>query len=87
MANPSVIDSLPCTKNLSSVVVKRLNDCWEYTGKQETDVKEHIRFFLSLSRKEGRGDLSYSHTLRGVFVGSLSEQVEKELYQYFGIKG
>ena len=87
MANPTVIESLPCTKNLSPIVVKRLNDCWDYTGKQETDVKEHIRYFLSLSRKEGRGDLSYSHTLKGVFVGALSEQVEKELYQYFGIKG
>lgn len=87
MANPTVIESLPCTKNLSHIVVKRLNDCWDYTGKQETDVKEHIRYFLSLSRKEGRGDLSHSHTLKGVFVGALSEQVEKELYQYFGIKG
>ena len=87
LANPTVIESLPCTKNLSPIVVKRLNDCWDYTGKQETDVKEHIRYFLSLSRKEGRGDLSYSHTLKGVFVGALSEQVEKELYQYFGIKG
>ncbi len=87
MANPTVIESLPCTKNLSPIVVKRLNDCWDYTGKQETDVKEHIRYFLSLSRKEGRGDLLYSHTLKGVFVGALSEQVEKELYQYFGIKG
>ena len=87
MANPTVIESLQCTKNLSPVVIKRLNDCWDYTGKQETDVKEHIRFFISLSRKEGRGDLSYSHTLKDVFVGRLAEQVEKELYQYFGIKG
>ena len=87
MANPTVIESLLCTKGLSPIVVKRLNDCWDYTGKQETDVKEHVRFFLSLARKEGRGALSYSHTLKGVFVGALSEQVEKELYQYFGIKG
>lgn len=87
MANPTVIESLQCTKNLSPVVIKRLNDCWDYTGKQETDLKEHIRFFLSLSKKEGRGDLTYSHTLKDVFVGRLAEQVEKELYQYFGIKG
>ena len=87
MANPTVIESLQCTKNLSPVVIKRLNDCWDYTGKQETDLKEHIRFFLSLSKKEGRGDLTYSHTLKDVFVGRLAEQVEIELYQYFGIKG
>lgn len=87
IANPTIIESLQCTKNLSPTVKKRLNDCWVFTGEKETDVKKHIRFFLGLSKKEGRGDLSHSHTLKDVFVGRLAEQVEKELYQYFGIKG
>lgn len=87
MAKPSVIESLQCTQNLTPDVIKRLNDCWDYTGKEVTDVKRHIQYFLSLSKKEGRGDLTRSHTLKDVFVGKFAEQVEKELFQYFGIKG
>ena len=85
-ANPSVIESLQCAKTLSLDVIKRLNKNWDYTA-TEKDIKEHIRYFMALSRKEGRGDLTYSKTLTGIFVDPLAGQIEKELYRHFGIQG
>lgn len=87
MQNPSVVESLSCAKGLSMKVIDRLINIWDYTGQNEPEIKAHIHFFISLAKKEGRGELARYHDLQGVFDGRLAEQFEKELKQYFGIKG
>lgn len=72
-------------KTLSPDVIKRLNENWAYTA-TEKDIKGHIRYFIALSKKEGRGGLKYSKTLTGIFVDPLAGQIEKELYRHFGIQ-
>lgn len=84
MENPTVVECLPSTRNLSSVVIKRLNNIWDFTGKEEPDIRGHVHYFISLARKEGRGEMRF-HDLRGVFVGDLADRIERELKQYFGI--
>ena len=87
MANPTVVEKLPSTRNLSTVVIKRLNNIWEFTGKSELEIRGHIHYFISVARKEGRGDMGQFRDLRGVFVGDLADRIERELKQYFGIEG
>lgn len=85
LSNPTVIESLPCAKGLDEKVIKRLNESWDYTGQiKGADIEEHIRFFINLSKKEGRGD-SRAQVLKGIFVGDLAEQFEKELKSHFGV--
>ncbi len=85
MANPTVVESLPSTRNLSAVVIKRLNNIWDFTGKSEPEIRGHVHYFISVARKEGRGEMGRYHDLRGVFVGDLADRIERELKQYFGI--
>ena len=85
MSNPTVVECLPSTKNLSAVVIKRLNNIWDFTGEKEPEIRGHVHYFISVARKEGRGEMGRYHDLRGVFVGDLADRIERELKQYFGI--
>ena len=85
MSNPTVVECLPSTKNLSTVVIKRLNNIWDFTGEKEPEIRGHVHYFISVARKEGRGEMGRYHDLRGVFVGDLADRIERELKQYFGI--
>ena len=85
MPNPTVVESLASTKNLSDVVIRRLNNIWEFTGNKEPEIRGHVHYFISVARKEGRGDMEGYQVLRGVFVGELADRIERELKQNFGI--
>lgn len=78
------LPNLKCFENLPSNVVRRLGQNWEYTGKKyPNDIKEHIRYFINLCNKEGRGESKKPTDLKDVFVGSLSKDVEMELKEYY----
>lgn len=85
LSNPTVIESLTCARDLDEKVIKRLNESWDYTGQiKGANIKEHIGFFINLSKKEGRGELK-TKVLKGIFTSELAEQFEKELKQHFGV--
>ncbi len=70
---------------LSMNVQNRLDENWEYTGRStKNDIREHIRYFINLCKKEGRGDSQKQTSLYKVFTGQLAEQIEKELLFYYG---
>ena len=87
---PNSINSfpnIPSFKGISPVVYKRLEQNWRYTGQDyKDDRKEHIRYFINLCKKEGRGDTHKLTSLHKVFTNQLAEQVEKELLDYYGIR-
>ena len=72
--------------SLSNEIQNRLSRNWEYTeSKYPDDRGEHIRYFLNLCKKEGRGETNKTSPLKGVFTEALASQAEKELYFYYGI--
>ena len=78
---------LNCFERLPANVVRRLGQNWEYTGRSyPNDIKEHIRFFLNLCNKEGRGESSKSTSLTNVFVGNLGKVIETELKEYYNAR-
>lgn len=71
---------------LSNEIQNRLSHNWEYTESKYPDNRgEHIRYFLNLCKKEGRGGINKTSPLKGVFTEALASQAEKELYIYYGI--
>ena len=78
------LPDLKCFERLHANVVRRLGQNWEFTEKKyPNDIKEHIHFFINLCNKEGRGEYAKPTPLKDVFVGSLSEDVEMELKEYY----
>ena len=78
------LPDLKCFERLHANVVRRLGQNWEYTGQNyPNDIKEHIRYFINLCNKEGRGESAKPTSLKDVFVGSLSKDVEMELKEYY----
>ena len=78
---------LNCFERLPANVVRRLGQNWEYTGRSyPNDIKEHIRFFINLCNKEGRGESSKSTSLTNVFVGNLGKVIETELKEYYNAR-
>lgn len=74
----SILD-LICLKELSPEVKKRIQENWNYTadGKKYMS-KEHIRYFINLCKKEGRGGTN-NRKLKGIFTDELANKVEEEL--------
>jgi len=87
--NKEESDNLPkldCFSSLEETVQRRLEDNWHFTGKdKQHDMREHIRHFLNLCKKEGRGQTSKVSPLFAVFTDALAQQAEKELANYYGI--
>lgn len=82
-----VFPSIPIANQINSNVHKRLEQNWEFTGlKYKNDKREHIRFFINLCKKEGRGDSLKPTSLFNVFTTQLAEQVERELLDYYGFR-
>ena len=82
-----VFPSIPIVNQINSNVHKRLEQNWKFTGlKYKNDRREHIRFFINLCKKEGRGDSQKSTSLFNVFTTQLAEQVERELLDYYGFR-
>ena len=81
------LPKLKCFENLPSNVVRRLGKNWQFTGQSyPTDIKGHIRYFINLCNKEGRGEYEKPTDLTDVFVGSLSKDVEMELKEYYNAR-
>ena len=81
------LPNLKCFERLHAKVVRRLGQNWEYTGKNyPNDIKEHIRYFINLCNKEGRGEFAKPTSLKDVFVGNLSKDVEAELKEYYNAR-
>ena len=81
------LPNLKCFERLHANVVRRLGQNWEYTGKiYPNDIKEHIRYFINLCNKEGRGESAKPTSLKDVFVGCLSKDVEMELKEYYNAR-
>ena len=81
------LPNLKSFERLHANVVRRLGQNWEYTGKiYPNDIKEHIRYFINLCYKEGRGESAKPTSLKDVFVGSLSKDVEMELKEYYNAR-
>ena len=82
-----VFPSIPIANQINSNVRKRLEENWKFTGeKYKNDRREHIRFFINLCKKEGRGDSQKTTSLFHVFTTQLAEQVERELLDYYGFR-
>ena len=82
-----VFPSIPIVNQINSNVHKRLEQNWKFTGlKYKNDRREHIRFFINLCKKEGRGDSQTQTSLFNVFTTQLAEQVERELLDYYGFR-
>lgn len=81
-----IFPNIPLASRINSNVHKRLEQNWKYTGsKYKDDRREHIRFFINLCKKEGRGDSPKPTSLFNVFTIQLAEQIEKELLDYYGL--
>ena len=81
------LPNLKCFERLHANVVRRLGQNWEYTGKiYPNDIKEHIRYFINLCNKEGRGESAKPTSLKDVFVGNLSKDIEAELKEYYNAR-
>ncbi len=81
------LPNLKCFERLHANVVRRLGQNWEYTGiNYPNDIKEHIRYFINLCNKEGRGESTKPTSLKDVFVGNLSKEVEAELKEYYNAR-
>jgi len=81
------LPNLKCFERLHANVVRRLGQNWEYTGKNyPNDIKEHIRYFINLCNKEGRGESAKPTSLKDVFVGNLSKDIEAELKEYYNAR-
>ena len=82
-----VFPNIPIANQINSNVHKRLEQNWKFTGlKYKNDKREHIRFFINLCKKEGRGDSQKPTSLFNVFTTQLAEQVERELLDYYGFR-
>lgn len=76
---------IPSLYRINSNVHKRLEQNWKFTGsKYKDDRREHIRFFINLCKKEGRGDSPNKTSLFNVFTIQMAEQIEAELLDYYG---
>ena len=82
-----VFPNIPIANRINSNVHERLEKNWKFTGlKYKDDRREHIRFFVNLCKKEGRGDSKKPTSLFNVFTIQLAEQIEKELLEYYGLR-
>ena len=67
-------------------VQRRLEQNWLFTQKQYTNNRaEHIRYFINLCKKEGRGEAHKQTSLNGIFDERIASQVEKELHIYYNV--
>lgn len=64
----------------------RLIENWEYVCKLHKDKKEIIKHFVNLSKQEGRGDVQYQTSLKGVFTEEIGEQLRSELLECYEIR-
>lgn len=78
--------NIPSVNIVNANVLKRLEQNWKFTGlRYKDDRREHIRFFINLCKKEGRGDSQKQTSLFNVFTIQLAEQIEKELFTFYGL--
>jgi hypothetical protein len=78
--------NIPSLNRLNSNIHKRLEQNWEFTGsKYKDDRREHIRFFINLCKKEGRGESPKPTSLLDVFTIQIAEKIETELLDYYGL--
>ena len=72
--------------NVSDKIKDRLEQNWNYTGSRYPDNKfEHIKFFINLCKKEGRGESNQPSPLAYFFTEDIAKQVEKELLMKYGL--
>lgn len=82
----STMPVLKCLSGIGNDVMHRLEDNWQYTGRNCDNITDHIHFFINLCKKEGSGKSKYPSPLRSIFTENLSKLVEQELKQYYGIR-
>ena len=81
------LPDLKCFERLHANVVRRLGQNWEFTEKKyPNDIKEHIRYFINLCNKEGRGESAKPTSLTRVFVDNIGKVVEAELKEYYNVR-
>lgn len=78
--------NIPLLNRINSNVHKRLEQNWKFTrAKYKDNRREHIRFFINLCKKEGRGDSPKPTSLFNVFTIQMAEQIETELLDYYDL--
>jgi hypothetical protein len=78
--------NIPSVNRVNSNVFKRLEQNWKFTGlNYKDDRREHIKYFINLCKKEGRGESQKQTSLYNIFTIQLAEQIEKELLDYYGL--
>lgn len=78
---------IPSVNWLNPDVLRRLDQNWKYTGlSYKDDRREHIRYFINLCKKEGRGESQKRTSLFSVFIAPLADAIEKELLNYYGYR-
>lgn len=84
---PESLPRVDCLSGQPSQVLKRLEENWLYTANEHpNDDAEHMRHFMNLCKKEGRGEMWYETPLLGVFVDPLDNQVEMELKKIYNVR-
>lgn len=83
---PDRFPKLDCFSSLDERAVKKIEENWIYTGKgKHSDKHEHIRHFINLCKKEGRGEMVKDSPLLGIFTETLAQKADKELKDIYGI--
>ena len=83
------IRSLKCIQKCSEEHIERLINNFRYTRKNvkpeknESKKDAHIKFFISLCAKEGRGEISKQYALKGFFTPEIAEQFKKEIEEKY----
>lgn len=72
------IRKLQCVRNFTESQIERLEQNWDYTRKgNEMNPNEHLRFFINLCKKEGRGESKKLTDLNRIFT----EEVARVMYE------
>ena len=83
---PDRLPKLVCFSSLEERAMKTIEENWIYTGKgKHGDKGEHIKHFINLCKKEGRGETVKDSPLLGIFTEALAQKANKELKDIYGI--
>ena len=80
------IITLNSVKRFNKEQQQRLISNWEYTQKQTRgDKNEHLKFFVNLCKKEGRGEGKYGRNsvLYNAFTEIIAKEIQEEIKRFY----
>ena len=75
----SFIRGLECVQECNEKQIKRLIANFEFAKEKFKNKQEHIRYFINLCEKEGRGERENFYALKGFFNSDVSASFKKEI--------